>query len=218
MTFVIGLAAVICGVVIFCGSVWLLLTLVVGGRLAYYITASVTIAFILIMGAVWSFGTQPLGPVSEQPSWNPIGISENAAGVNFGPASSYPGDPWAPAPEDDDAKKTQAAELESAAVDFLQEEIDAGEIDAYTNAADTLVAEDSTVLTEQDGKEYGALTLEASPGNQGPNLVVVMSYDPGNQFQMARFITIGSFILLVLHLIGLSRAESAAKRRAEAMA
>ncbi|MEA2499709.1 MAG: hypothetical protein QOH26_2114, partial [Actinomycetota bacterium] len=115
MTFVIGLAAVLSGVIIFCGSVWMLLTLLIGGRLAYYITASITLAFICIMGVVWSFGTQPLGPVSEQPSWNPVGLSPNAAGVNFGPASNYPGAPWYPAPEDDDAKKAQAAELESAA-------------------------------------------------------------------------------------------------------
>jgi hypothetical protein len=218
MTFIIGAAAVFCGVLIFCGSVWMLLTLVLGSRLAYYITASITLAFILIMGAVWSFGTQPLGPVSEQPSWNPVGIGESAADVNFGPASQYPEAPWAPAPEDDDAKKAQAAELQSAATDYLQEQIDEGKIDLFDTASDAVVAEDSALLIENDGKEYGAVMLEPGVDKKGGDLFVVMSYDPGNPFQMARFITIGSGLLLILHLFGLSRAESAARRRAEAIA
>ena len=218
MTAVIGFAAVISGVLIFCGSVWMLLTLVVGARLAYFITASITLAFIAILGGVWSYGTQPLGPVSEQPSWSSVGMGESPQDVNFNLASQYPDSPWFVADTEDAAQSAQAAELESAASNFLQEQIDAGKSDAFETASDATVKEDSTLLVDDDGKQYGALILEPAAGKQGTDTFVVMSYDPGNPFQMARFITIGSILLLALHLFGLSRAEAAAKRRAEATA
>ncbi len=59
--FVEGLATVVAAVIVFCGSVFFLLSLVVGARLAYFITASVTLAFLSIMGVVWS--VNPLGPL-----------------------------------------------------------------------------------------------------------------------------------------------------------
>jgi hypothetical protein len=62
------------------------------------------------------------------------------------------------------------------------------------------------------------LTLEPIDGVEGPDLLVTMSYDPGNPFQMARFVTVGSIALLALHLFLLSRAEKSARERAEAMA
>ena len=218
MTFVIGVAAVFSGVLIFCGSVWMLLTLVVGSRLAYFITASITLSFVAILGGVWSYGTQPLGPVSEQPSWSAVGMGDSAADVNFGPANQYPDAPWFVADSEDAAQSAQAAELESAATNYLQDQIDAGKTDAFETASDAGVKEDSTMLIDQDGDQFGALILEPLEGKQGNDQFVVMSYDPGNPFQMARFITIGSIILLALHLFGLSRAEAAAKRRAEATA
>lgn len=59
--FVEGVATVAASVLIFCGSVFLVLNLIVGPRLAYFITASITLAFLLIMGVVWS--VNPLGPL-----------------------------------------------------------------------------------------------------------------------------------------------------------
>jgi hypothetical protein len=218
MTAVIGFAAVFSGVLIFCGSVWMLLTLVIGARLAYFITASITLSFVAILGGVWSYGTQPLGPVSEQPSWSAVGMGANPQDVNFGPASSYPDSPWFVADEEDAAQTAQAAELESAASNYLQDQIDAEKTTAFETASDATVKEDSTLLIDQDGQQYGALILEPAEGKKGTDTFVVMSYDPGNPFQMARFITIGSILLLALHLFGLSRAEAAAKRRAEATA
>ena len=99
--FVEGIAATVAAIVIFCGSVWLLLSLVLGPRLAYFVTASVTLGFLLLMGAVWSFGT-PLGPTGQLPSWSGVGTGETAAETGFGPASEYPdGGGWfEPDPED----------------------------------------------------------------------------------------------------------------------
>src|SRR5687767_12067581 len=99
-TFVVGIAAFISAVIIFCGSVWLLLAVIMGPKLAYFVSASVTLGFLLIMGAVWSYGT-PLGPVGVMPSWNGVDAAASGESLDFGPASSYPESPWAATdPED----------------------------------------------------------------------------------------------------------------------
>ena len=218
MTAIIGIAAVVSGIIVFCGSVWMLLTLVIGARLAYFVTASVTLAFVLIMGAVWSFGDVPLGPVGVQPKWNQVAIAESQADVNFGPASSYPDSPWFQADTEDAAQAAQVAELKSAATDYLQDQIDDGKITAFETASDALVTDGSERLIESDGKQYGAVAIEPAEGKKGEDLFVVMSYDPGNPFLPARQIALGALVLFILHLIGLSRAEAAARRTAEATA
>ncbi len=52
LTFVEGIAAAVSGIIIFCGSVWLLLTMIMGARLAYFVSASLFLGFILIKGVV----------------------------------------------------------------------------------------------------------------------------------------------------------------------
>ena len=73
------------------------------------------------------------------------------------------------------------------------------------------------MLLEQDGTEYGATRVEVEDGDSEPvgEYLVVMEYDPGNPLGEARMITLGTFILLVLHLVGLSMSEKRARRERE---
>lgn len=221
-TFWVGLAAFISAVVIFCGSVWLLLAVVMGPRLAYFVSASVTLGFVLIMGAVWSYGT-PLGPVGELPSWNGVDAAAAGASLDFGPASSYPDSPWEPANPDDQHEVTIVGELENSAADFLQAELDAGNIDTFESGGDAIVDSEQTRLLKDGDRQYGAVTftvLQVEPAKgdggdlvedpkavTGEDTVIVMEYDPGNPSRPARVITAGTFLLFLAHLFGLSRAE-----------
>ncbi|HJR45479.1 MAG TPA: hypothetical protein VJ927_07720 [Actinomycetota bacterium] len=216
--FISGLAAFVSSILIFCGSAFLLLMLVMGARLAYFVTASITLAFVLIMGVVWSIN--PLGPVGQLPEWDPVGIGTDPADIEFGAATAYPDDPWQAPNEDDAAEVTRVSELESAAAEQVTEAATEGEVEGLPSiVTTTTVPEDSTVLTEQDGKEYGATTLEVE-GTQDEEevtteVLVVMEYDPGNPLGQARIITVGTFILFVLHLVGLSLSEKKARRERE---
>src|SRR5918996_5240053 len=125
--FVTGLGATIAAVLVFCGSVWLVLTLVLGGRLAYFVTASVTLAFLLMMGAVWSF--TPLGPVGQLPTFDAEAVGEGGD-VDFDAAGSFPDEPWRVPDEDDEAESTQKSEAETAATDAVGEAIEAGDVTA----------------------------------------------------------------------------------------
>ncbi len=221
MLFIEGVAATVAAFIVFNGSAWLLLAVIMGPRLAYFVTASVTLGFIFIMTLVWSYGT-PLGPVGQLPEWNGIDLKETAAELKFGPATEYPEGDWETPSAEDQAQMTKAAELESAAIDFLVDRIQEQQGGEFLAEADASVVADSTRLLTQGDKEYGALTLEASTSAiekaeeadpdqavtpEDATAVVVMEYDPGNPLGKARIIAGGTFLVFALHLFGLSRAE-----------
>ena len=211
-TFIEGAAAVASGVIVFCGSVFLLLTFVMGAKLAYYVTASVTLAFLLIMGLVWS--VNELGPVGQLPEWDPVSIAEEGGELTGPSASEYPEGPWQEVdPEDTDAL-TQSTELQTGALEYTTAEVEEGNLpeevtEAYT--ADT----ESVRLLEDGEEQYGGVTLAPPQGDEGPTIVAIMQYDPGNPLGEARMITAATFVLLVVHLFLLSRAEKQARRRRE---
>jgi hypothetical protein len=214
-TFVTGVGAVAAAILVFCGSIWLLLMFVLGPRLAYFVTASVTLGFVLIMGLVWS--QVELGPVGKLPDWLPAAIGQEAADVDFTAADEYPEGPWQPIDEDNEAEVGKASELESSASNYLEDAINDGEISIFSTVSDATVKEDSTRLLDRGGDEYGALVLEPVPLTEEEEaagvepiegeVLVVMKYDPGNPLGKARTITAGVFVLFVLHLFGLSRVE-----------
>lgn len=245
--FVTGMSAFVSSMIIFVGSAFLLLALVLGARLAYFITASITLAFTLIMGLVWS--VNPLGPLGQLPEWDPIDAKTEASELEFDDAGTYPDDPWAVPDTEDAIQTTQASELESDATKYVGEQITEGEIEGFPSVPQFTVETDSTRLLIQGDKTYGATVIEVLPPVTTPEygiptkkeqkeaeaaaeeasgaevleplgtVTVVAEYDPGNPLGLARQITVGTFILLVLHLIGLSLSERRlARERAEAPA
>lgn len=218
LIFIEGVAAVVSSILVFCGGIWLLLMMVMGARLAYFVSASVTLAFLLIMGVVWSLpAINPLGPVGQLPEWHPVAIAETAEGADFGPAGQYPeGDWYLPDAEDaGDAQKT--AELKNGASDYLETALDDGDLETFEAAGDALATEGSQRFLEQDGKLYGAVAYEPAPGAEGTSAVAFLEYDPGNPLGPARQITLGFAVLLGLHMFGLSRSEAKARKRAEVL-
>ena len=220
-TFIQGMAAFVSAIIVFVGSVALLLALVLGARLAYFISATITLSFVLIMSIVWSFGwnTTPLGPVGQLPKWSAIAVGETVDDVDFGPASSYPDEGnWHAVDKDDVAESTKASELESAAGDELELAINEDKVKSFLTVSQASVNQDLTRLLEEGSDEYGGVTFEAAEGTaaeEGAQAVIFMSYDPGNPYGDARKIAGGTFILWVLHLFGLSRSERRVRRRAE---
>ena len=212
LTFVTGMAAAVSAVLIFNGSMWLLLSMVMGARLAYFVTASVTLAFMLIMGVVWSIN--PLGPIGESPEWLPLSIDKEATAPD-----GYPDGSWKVINKDDPVEATRASELEGAAADYLEQQIAEEKVDEFEAAGDANTKEDSARVREEGGEELGAVVLEPDPleleagriEDRG-NLVVVMRYDPGDLLGPPRKITVGILLLFGLHLFGLSRAERSAKK------
>ncbi|HVL65250.1 MAG TPA: hypothetical protein VM573_08800 [Actinomycetota bacterium] len=222
-TFITGMAAFISSVIVFCGSVWLLLAVVMGSRLAYFVTATVTLAFTLMMGLVWSF--TPLGPLGELPSFQPEAIGASPSELDFGQASAYPEGEWRVPDAEDETESQHVSDLESSAGDYLEQAIEEGEVTTFESAGDAQVVADSARLIEIGGTEYGAVLMQPAPDEGAeaetasvgdPNTVlVVMEFDPGNPQGLARTITIGTLLLFLLHMFGLSRAERRARELRE---
>ncbi|MEA2517653.1 MAG: hypothetical protein QOG16_1491 [Actinomycetota bacterium] len=228
LTFIEGVAAVVSGFIVFVGTIWLLLAVIMGARLAYFVTASVCIGFIFIMTLVWSYGT-PLGPVGQLPDWEGVGLADSADQIEFDAAAKYPEAPWQAPGEDDQEAKTKAAELESAATNYLEELILKDKGGDFIAATDAVVVTDSARLMEEADQEYGAVELEAAPSAvekaqeadpdqtftpEDAQAFVIMKYDPGNPLKKARIIAGGTFLVWALHLFGLSRAERKTKETA----
>jgi hypothetical protein len=225
-TMITGVAAVMSGILVFCGSIWMLLTIVMGGRLAYFVTATITLSFLLIMGLVWSFAQQatPLGPVGQLPEFHEEAIGQGGD-VDFAEAGAYPNQPWRVPNEDDQAELSRAAEAEGAATDALETAIADGKIDVFGSIDEAQVVSESSRLLTRNGTEYAAVLLgpvqagagaeTTEPGEINPNakdsVLVVLSFDPGNPLGRARLITLGVLVLLGAHLFGLSRAERRAR-------
>ena len=244
--FFTGMSAFVSGMIVFVGSVLLLLALIMGLRLAYFVTASITLAFVFIMGVVWSIN--PLGPLGQLPEWDPLDAAEEASALEFDAASEYPDGDWIVADPEDAIQVTQASELESRATEYVGAQISEGEIEGFPAVPQFTIKEDATRLLERGDKTFGATIVEVLPPVQQPELgippgqdgrnaaakeeatggeeleplgevAVVAEYDPGNPLGLARQITVGTFILFVLHLIGLSLSERRVTReRAEAPA
>lgn len=210
-TFLVGAGAVISAVIVFCGSVWMLLSVVLGGRLAYFVTASVALGFLLIMGLVWSIS--PLGPVGALPAWEPVGAADQPSGIELDSVADYPGGSWAEVDEEDPTEQTQGTELEGDSADVLEKAINDGDVKSFDDVGDALVDSDKTRLLQDGGKLYGAVTFgSVEQGGKG-SAVVAMEYDFGNALGPPRTIAIGTAVLFALHLFGLSRSERRARRR-----
>lgn len=213
-TFIEGAGAVLAAVLIFCGSVFGILMMVMGARLAYLVTASVTLAFVFIMALIWSFTnpSTPLGPVGELPQWNPVDVAEEADASELeGPsAAEYPDEPWRKIDEDNPEDTARSGELGSEAVNAVEAEVEKDNLPSETagNTADT----DSVRFLESDGTLYGAVVLEPAEGEEAPPIVALMSFDPGNPLWEARKVLAGTVVLLVVHLFLLSLSERRAKK------
>lgn len=223
----------------------LLLTMVLGLRLAFLVTTCITLSFLFIMSVVWSIN--PLGPVGQLAEWNQEAIGEEEAQLDFGPASSYPDSPWRKPDSEDTVEAAKVSELESSAGDALAAAIEAEDVKVFADSAQAQPSDDGTRLLEQDGEEYGAVTFEPLPAPEpsaspttgggggkggaeptpvptetGPpappkdaRVYVVMKYDPGNPLGKARIISAGTFVLLVVFLVLLGSAERRVRRDRE---
>lgn len=208
--FWLGILAVASAILVFCGSIWLVLSMYVGRKLAYFIVASITLCVLLILSFVWSF--VPLGPVGTLPEWKPLAVGQQPSSVAFKPAARYPDKPWYSPPSDDTAAQNQAGAITTPATDALTAAIGSGKVKVFASASDAVADANSVRFLQQGNTLYGAIQfIPVKPSANGA-AVVVMRWDVGDPLGQARLICFGVALLLLLHLVSLWLIERSAAR------
>lgn len=94
--FVKGVLALVLSLVVFIGSVWLLLAMVLGVRMGYLVTATTLFGIMVILSGMWTANT--LGPKGPETTWHAVGagpdISEVSANGESYDVADYPEGEW----------------------------------------------------------------------------------------------------------------------------
>jgi len=216
--FSLGVLVVICGLILFAGSIYLLLSALFGKRMAYFLEAACFFGFLTILASVWTFGfwasgldtPTNLGPRGTEPHWAPIAGGLQASAEDYPLVVQYPNDPWK---EPNEGTKASVEPLATAVKEFMAEQANAEagiETEAeipewaggrgapeYESGKVPFDPEDFTVedvrFATQDGRSLAMARAFYNEG--GPQVTVVAVHEPGN-------VGIYSWIFLVVGIVG----------------
>lgn len=215
-----GGLAVIMALVLFVGSVLLVLAAVFGRRMGYLVLAVSFFGWMMILSSVWTFGffsqgldtPVNLGPRGAEPAWVVESIGTDPEPV-FEAYASYPGEGWRePGTNDEDQASVQS--VTSATQGYLADRANE-ELGKSENEPGAIATTDFTVQNIEFYATDGGASLAAAHAfftDGGPILTVYLRHDSGSVNRYSWMFLIGSTVLFGAHLPFLDRAE---RRRKE---
>jgi hypothetical protein len=214
-----GIGVVVMGLIIFVGSIYLVLTFVLGRWMGYLVLMVAFSGWMIIQSTLWLTGfwisqgpTTPKnqGPRGSEPAWVALEASTGTTSDAYATFSSYPGQPWTEPTAAQDADIQSAS---SAVTTFLAEQSNAElglSLDDPTAIQGTQFAVDSIrFATNDDGTKLAVVTSHFTGG--GPLWTVSLYFDPGSVPRYSIMFLAGSLILFLIHLPLLDRAEKKRK-------
>lgn len=213
-----GAGVVVMSLILFVGSVYLLLTAVLGRWMGYLVLMVAFSGWMIVLSALWAFGFYSqgpdtpvnLGPRGPEPAWVPLLASTNQTSDRYEEFRSYPGAPW-----EEPEPGEQAAEVQSVTgivTDFLAEQANEElEIPHTDPTAVTGVefAVDSLSFATAGDTQLAVAQAHFLEG--GPVWTVSLYHDEGSVPRYSYMFLAGSVILFAVHLPLLDIAER--KRR-----
>lgn len=216
----VGYLTVAMAIVLFVGSVYLLLAAVFGPRMGYLVMAVALFGWMMILSSLWAFGfysqglhTQNnLGPRGTEAHWAVFGTGVEVASVRYPVVDKYPADPWKAPYGKDDPRETSVGTVTNAIQIALADQ--ANQQLAANGESATVLPTDFTV-TDVEFATSGKTSLagaHAFYSGGGPRVTVFAAHDSGN-VPVYSFAFLGaSVILFAIHVPFLDRAER--KRKA----
>jgi len=209
-----GLATVM-ALVLFVGSVLLLLSAVFGRKMGYLVLAVAFFGWMILLSALWTFGFYSqgvdtpvnLGPRGAEPSWVVESLGTDPEPV-YEVYSSYPdGEAWrVPGSNDEDSSSLQS--VTTAAQGFLVEEANAelgvGEFDPGALQTTDFTVEGVRFATDGD---VSLAAAQAYFTGGGPRVTLFLRHDSGSVNRYSWMFLIGSVIGLAIHVPLLDRTE-----------
>ena len=208
-----GLGVVLMALTLFVGSVFLILTAVLGRWMSYLVVMVTLSGWLIMLSALWTFGFYSqgpdtpvnLGPRGAEPAWVPLLASTSQTSDRFEAFQSYPGDPWKEPATTDNADVQSVTGI---VTEFLAEEANRElEIDPLSANALTGVdfAVDKLEFATADRKKLAVAQAHFLDG--GPLWTVSLYFDKGSVPKYSYMFLAGSIILFGIHLPLLDIAE-----------
>jgi hypothetical protein len=212
-----GIGVAVMAITLFIGSVYLILTAVLGRWLGYLVLMVSLSGWMILFSALWFFGfwsqgletPTNLGPRGSEPAWIVLQGGLTAAGATYQTFEAYPGKPWAAPTEEQSAdEQSVTGTAQTFLADQANSELGIEETDP-TAVTTTQFTVDS-IRFATDGNTPLAV-VQAHFANGGPLLTLSMYHDGGSVPRYSLMFMAGSILLFVIHLPLLDRAEKKRK-------
>jgi hypothetical protein len=231
-TFWKGIAVILCAIILFVGSVYVLLSAVFGMRMGYLVLAVSFFGWMIVFSSIWTFG-QPkilgvtgtlrnLGPRGTEPHWQVFAAGTGPLKSKYEGTEKYPGPPWQlPSAANRSAVDTAKTAVQKYLVEQATEQLEKQGVKVcspeavqaptcYTFDPSTFVVTDFEFMPAKDGTSLAAAHAFFTAG--GPELTVYAYHDSGNvQAYSFAFLAVSIFGFII-HIPFLDRAEK--KRKA----
>jgi len=212
-----GAGVTIMSLLLFVGSVYILLAAVFGRWMGYLVLSVAFYGWMILFAAMWYFGfwaqgpTTPTnqGPRGEEPAWVPLEGGLEVADERYETFARYPEEPWTPATP---AQESSVLSVSSAVTTFLaeqaNEELGLAETDpeAVLNTQFTI----DKIHFAPEG-EVSLAVVEAYFSGGGPITTVTLYHNSGSVPRYSLMFLGGSILLFGVHVPLLDRAEKKRK-------
>ena len=208
-TFWKGVAITVSAVLIFIGSIYVLLTAYVGRVMAYLIVAVSLFGWMIILSSIWAFGapgtTKNYGPRGTEPHWQVFAAAPQSVQSRYPQTAKFPGPPWH---QPDTVTQASADTVRTAIQTYLVQKANE-EFEKQGNRAELdpedFTVEDIEFATAGDGTHLAAGRGFYSLG--GPTVTVFAYHDKGNVAAPSWAFLGASLFGFIVHLPLLDRAE-----------
>jgi hypothetical protein len=217
-----GAGVVLAGIVLFIGSVYVLLAAIFGRWMGYVMLVVAFSGWMIIQSSLWLFGfwsqgvetPTNLGPRGADAAWQVLAAGLDAQSDRFSLFQSYPQAPWQTPDIDSEAQAADIQSVTSVATTFLalraNEELgrDPFAADAVTSTQFTV--DSISFATAEDNKTPLSVVVAHYNGG-GPMTTLSMYHDSGSVPRYSYMFLAGSILLFLIHLPLLDRAEKQRK-------
>jgi hypothetical protein len=217
-----GLGVTIAAVILFIGSVYVLLAAIFGRWMGYLVLMIGLSGWMILQSALWLFGfwsqgvetPTNLGPRGAEPAWLVLDAGLEAGADRFTSTfEAFPDDPWHDASAEVEGEDADIQQVTGAATTFLSEQAneDLGlEPETATAITPTQFTVDSIAFANEEDTRLAVVRAHFNGG--GPQTTVSMYYDTGSVPRYSYMFLAGSIVVFALHLPLLDRAERQRKQ------
>jgi hypothetical protein len=215
-TFAKGVLVVAIALLLFIGSVWVMLSAVFGRRMGYLVLMIALSGWMILLSSLWLFGfwsqgietPTNLGPRGTEPGWIPVEGRIEPGSEQFPVAEQYPAAPWRPLQNETSSIQSVSSAVAVFMAEQANEELGKveGEVGAVTSSEFTV--EDIRFASTEDASLAAARSFYLGGG---PEVTVLLRFDGGSVPRYSYMFLLGSIVLFALHVPLLDRAEKQRK-------